>query len=409
MLVALLVGLSPAAEAVRARDEWADRSADDPALYELEGADSGLVFSVPSLAARLADCVECADEDRLLEAARLHWAAGARGWETCQRAEEVDPALYLRLERALGADGPGAEEVTKFASPPKRAQGRRRRWVHSRSTCSPALLGALGKHGVLLARDPVLEKGSPLQVLWLHVPISEHGAGAVLELRLREDVIPTGAQVALHGEEPEERLFAARDASLRGRLCPLLRGVGGAVEAAARLEGDVRAVCEERRQAQERRLVAEVLAGCVRGLFWSRPTPAPEETPSGFKAALEDVLLQLCRLPGVHAVSAECTDAQERSLLFRSTVAGQPQVAAGPEERERADYSQELSLECREVRGCLTVTGALLPDDARPPASWSAVLPAVAAALARRVHELNKARRARLLLRRTADERASLQ
>jgi hypothetical protein len=398
------------------------------------------VDSLPSLAAYIAATAEDINIEVVIgpiQGARLHWAmadtsmAGDDNWQTCQRPDEVDPALYFRIDRANAA----FETVMQIraSSPSKRAA--RRSWTHSRSTISRAHLRAIQEKRFLLTRSSDLPEGAE-EVLWVWVELlSEYGAQMVLELRLPRTAFASIARPFFREsvEGAREQLFAVgRSSQLYSKLLLAQQILGGIAVSVLRLAREVSALVAEKALAAKQELLADILAGCMRGLLGARSAEG-----GSLRDSLESVLAQLCRLPGVVEICVECTDSADRALLFKSSarreaggafraeveeysVAGAGGTLAStnsqcqtqtqsqiPEfaEPQMPAYSLdkcEFALDCHEVKGNLTVE-----LDGRGDALQTSVLELIARALARRVYEMNRARKSKVALRKKADELAT--
>lgn len=394
------------------------------------------VSTLPALAAQIADYAETLLQFPMA-GARLHWSSRVANeedaWQTCQRPEEVDLSLYLRIDRADSKLTESTWQVRQ-PSPNKRFDRMWRRWVHSRSTMTYAHLKALEQQQFLVTRNSdVLDGKESEEVVWVFV--RHELVDLILELRLISGEL-TQALRPFFKESIEgvrEQMYAVhRTSILFGSLSLLQVILLSTASAVLKLSADVELLCFERSSVRRSDAVGEALIRGLRGMMGSRSGEG-----GTLKGSLEAILSELCRLPTVVEIKAECTDTSEGTLLFKSfakrdrvefkelvpTIAGTSSVtvesvpiSTQDEEIDNIDVPvydlnrEEYTLEHRDIKGNLTVIFSKSNCDLRIMELLSRLklFEVIAKVLSPRVYELNKARKSKLALKRMVEEQNTL-
>ena len=395
------------------------------------------VSTLPALAALVADHADTQLQSSMMSGARLHWSSRLadddEAWQTCQRPDEVDLSLYLRIDREQGTQ----ESVWQIRqpSPNKSAYQMRRRWVHSRSTMTYAHLKALEEQKFIVTRNTDVLTGNPSEeIVWV---FARHDVvDLILELRLTSSDLTQALQPISKeaAKGVREQMHAVPKASqLFGSLSLLQVMLLSVVSPIFKLKDDVELLSIERSAVSRSDAVGEALLRGLKGLMGPKAGEG-----STLKSSLEAILCELCRLPAVVEIKAECTDTGEKALLFKSsarrdrtevtelvpTVTGTSVLSAESAvltsvHCEDADAGEipaygldrdEFPLDHRDIKGNLTVIYSKTDGDLRILELFSRLklFEVVAKVLSRRVYELNKARKMKIALKRKSEEQTTL-
>ena len=393
--------------------------------------------TLPALAAIIADCAD-AQLPASLSGARLHWSSRVaeddEAWQTCQRPDEVDLSLYLRIDREGGKQ---PESVWQVRQPsPSKGSGRMwRRWVHSRSTMTYAHLKALEEQRFLVTRNTDVLRGDlSEEIIWIYARLDL--VDVILELRLTSSdmtqALPPFYKETLKGVR-EQMHAVPRGSLLFGSLSLLQVIILSVVSSVLKLKNDVEILRVERSAVSRSDAVGEALVRGLKGLM------GPKSGDGGtLKSSLEAILCELCRLPAVVEIKAECTDTSENALLFKScarrdrvevkelapTVTGSSILtyeSPAPTTFQNDDVDvgeipiygldrEEYLLDYRDIKGNLTVVYSKSEGDSRILELFSRykLFEVMAKVLSRRVYELNKSRKMRVSLKRKSEEQIAL-
>ena len=395
------------------------------------------VSTLPALAALVADFADTQLKPSI-SGARLHWSSRIvdddESWQTCQRPDEVDLSLFLRIDREGGNPSESVWQIRQ-PSPSKNTNQMWRRWVHSRSTMTYAHLKALEENKYLVTRNTdFIQGGKSEEIVWIYTRHDE--VDVILELRLTSSDMTQAFQPFLKEtlKGVREQMYAIPKCSLiLGNLSLLEVLLISVITSVQKLKVDVDQLYVERTAVTRSEAVGEVLVRGLKGLM------GPKAGDRGtLKGSLEAILCELCRLPAVVEIKAECTDTSETALLFKSsarkdrvevrelapTVTGTSILtaeSAAPTTSQNDDIDvsdipvygldrEEYLLDHRDIKGNLTIVYSSSEGDSRILELFSRLklFEVVAKVLSRRVYELNKARKMKAALKRKSEEQTAL-
>lgn len=411
--------IASASEMIQLLDERDTSNVADHYIYSSHQPNECKVYSIPSLAAYLADSAEMAyslQEHNLISCARLHWCSNSNDddWQTCQHAYEIDEKLYLRLDvtKVLGVMNDQREETIssiRSSSPTKRQIHSQRDWVRGRSNISTYLSKTIQSKQVVVTRiSDVNNLSITEEVLWLWIDTPCENNCFILELRLQNNSYTSLVKLMQHDTIVgvyESVYYTSKSSTLYSKMRLTQQVLGSTISSIIRKDKDIIAIKKERDFSTQVVRIAEILENCILGFF--SPHRGDESAP--LKASIESVLTELCKMPHVIEVRVECVDIQERVLLFKSTL--KPTANNNSMNGSSIDasiVSKEYTLDHRDVKGNLVIhfssqqTGQ--SEGNLSQLSSVDVFATIAKAIARRAFELNKVRKNKAALKLKIEE-----